>query len=150
MAELKEDKAYKERYKYVTSFYLTMLNIWREQVTLLGVMDTRALLFSIRESHFEATGDFKTASYEWLFNEYGLWQNYGTGREVYRGNPGDIGRAKVREARPWMSKKYYSSLMNIKEFMADNIGKEFLGIFSEALDYDKLRRNSNFYKTHPA
>ena len=39
--------------------------------------------------------------------------------------------------------------MNIKEFMADNMGREFLGIFSEALDYDKLRKNSNFYKTHP-
>lgn len=149
MAGVSEDKAFKERAKYVRAFYLTMLNIWREQVTLLGVIDTGMLLSSIRESHFSAPGDFKSAKYEWLFNEYGLWQNYGTGREVYRGNPGDIGRAKVREARPWMSKKFYSSLMNIKEFMADNLGREFLGIFSEALDYDKLRKNSNFYKTHP-
>lgn len=149
MAGVKEQESFKERQKYVRAFYLTMLNIWREQVTLLGVIDTGMLLSSIRESHFDAPGDFKSANYEWLFNEYGLWQNYGTGREVYRGNPGDIGRAKVREARPWMSKKFYSSLMNIKEFMADNLGREFLGVFSEALDYDKMRKNSNFYKTHP-
>lgn len=149
MAKLTEEQALKERQKYVSAFYLTMLNIWREQITLLGVMDTMALLNSVREDSYSASGDFKSASYQWEYNEYGIWQNYGTGREVYRGNPGDIGRAKVRIARPWMSKKYYSSLMNIKEFMADNIGKEFLGVFSEALDYDKLRRNSNFYKTHP-
>ena len=149
MAGVSEAQSLEERRKYVQAFYLTMLNIWREQVTLLGVIDTGMLLGSVRESHFDASGDFKSANYEWLFNEYGLWQNYGTGREVYRGNPGDIGRAKVRKARPWMSKKFYSSLMNIKEFMADNLGREFLGIFSEALDYDKLRKNSNFYKTHP-
>lgn len=149
MAKLTEEQALKERQKYVSAFYLTMLNIWREQITLLGVMDTMALLNSVREDSYSTSGDFKSASYQWEYNEYGIWQNYGTGREVYRGNPGDIGRAKVRVARPWMSKKYYSSLMNIKEFMADNIGKEFLGVFSEALDYDKLRRNSNFYKTHP-
>ena len=149
MAKLTEEQALKERRKYVSAVYLTMLNIWREQITLLGVMDTMALLHSVREDSFSASGDFMSASYQWEYNEYGIWQNYGTGREVYRGTPGDIGREKVRVARPWMSKKYYSSLMNIKEFMAENIGKEFLGVFSEALDYDKLRRNSNFYKTHP-
>ena len=66
------------------------------------------------------------------FLEYGLWQDYGTGREVPRGNTGDIGRQKKRQRRRWFSRKYYASVMNIKEFMADSLGKEFLGIISSA------------------
>lgn len=77
--------------------------------------------------------------------EDGLWQNYGTGREVPRGNPGDIGRAKVRQKRPWFSRKFYASFMNLKEFMADSIGRQFVDMVSDALDADKMRRNNQFY-----
>lgn len=143
------DKAWQERQKYLTAFYLTMVKIWRERITLLGVLDTYNLLWSVREQNFHSDKDFLSADYSWQFAEYGIWQNYGTGREVYRGNPGDIGRPKVREARKWMSVKFYASTMNLKEFMADNIGKEFLGIISNALDYDKLRYGSQFYRDNP-
>jgi len=44
-----------------------------------------------------------------------------------------MGRAKVRQRRPWFSKKFYDSFMNIKEFMADSLGREFLGIVSDAI-----------------
>lgn len=148
MAELKEDKALSERRKYFSAFYSTMVNIWCEQITLLGVIDTKSLLFSVRGSHYISDKDFKSAEFEWDFNEYGLWQNYGTGKEIWRGNPGDIGMWPVRQPRKWMSIKFYASTMNIKEFMADSIGREFMGIFSEALDYDKMRRKSHFYQTH--
>ena len=58
----------------------------------------------------------------------GLWQDYGTGRETPRGNSGDLGRAKKRQRRRWFSRKYYASVMNIKEFYEENIGREFCGI----------------------
>ena len=63
--------------------------------------------------------------------QYGLWQDYGTGRETPRGNSGDIGRAKVRQRRKWFSRKYYASVMNIKEFYEDNIGKAFTDVLSD-------------------
>lgn len=147
MAKLTEEQALKERQKYFNAFYSTMVNIWCEQITLLGVMDTKALLFSVRGSSFKPSSDFKSAEFKWDFLEYGLWQNYGTGREIWRGNPGDIGMWPVRQPRKWMSIKFYASTMNIKEFMADNLGREFLGIFTNALNYDKMRHESNFYKT---
>lgn len=75
------------------------------------------------------------------FNTYGLFQNYGTGREVPRGNPGDIGHDKVRQPRKWFSPKYYASVMNIKEFMADSLGREFTGIVAVALDDKAIRRS---------
>ena len=72
------------------------------------------------------------------FLEYGIWQDYGTGKEVPRGNPGDLGKPKVRKERHWFSRKYFMSVMNIKEFMAESLGQEFMGIISDALDQKKM------------
>ncbi len=63
--------------------------------------------------------------------QYGLWQDYGTGRETPRGNSGDIGRTKRRKRRRWFSRKYYASVMRLKEFYEENIGRTFCGIFSD-------------------
>ena len=91
----------------------------------------------------------------------GLWQDYGTGRETPRkssaegelvhtsaeaqpglrsrnprGNSGDLGRTKKRKRCKWFSRKYYASVMRIKEFYEDNIGRSFTGtIMSLAHSY---------------
>ena len=154
-----EQQAQKEREKYVNGFNDTMLKIWQEQITLLGVIDTGALLASPKAVAMRADGRFFEVSLSQAFIEYGLWQDYGTGRETPRkssaegelahtsaeaqpglrsrnprGNSGDLGRAKKRKRRRWFSKKYYASVMNIKEFYETNIGKSFTGIISNALN----------------
>ena len=91
MENITETAALEERAKYVRTFNDTMIKIWKEQITLLNVIDT--------------------------------------------------GRPKVRKARHWFSRKYYMSVMNIKEFMADSLGRQFQGILSEALDQKKFSRN---------
>ena len=112
--------------------------------------------------------------------QYGLWQDYGTGRETPRkssaerelahtsaeaqpgsrlrhphGNSGDIGRtnrgssesrgelarampsrdrgrrSQRRQRRQWFSRKYYASVMRLKEFYEDNVGRSFTGILSD-------------------
>ena len=146
MAEYSENKALKERDKYVASFNATMVKIWQEQITLLGVIDTGQLLASPVGIRCDKDERIVNINLGLQFLEYGLWQNYGTGRETPRGNPGDIGRDKVRQKRPWFSKKFFASYMNLKEFMADSLGREFLGMISDALDSDKMRRNSAYYK----
>ena len=99
MAELTEQQALKEREKYVMAFNDTMVKIWKEQILLLDVIDTGALLNSPVGILCDKDERITTITLSQSFLEYGLWQNYGTGREVARGNPGDIGRAKVRERR---------------------------------------------------
>ena len=135
-----EQQAIDARKKYVMAFNDTMLRIWQEKITLLGVIDTGALLASPKSLPLRADGRFFEVGLSQSFLEYGLWQDHGTGRETPRGNPGDIGRAKVRQRRRWFSIKYYASFMNIKEFYADNLGKEFIGIINEALDDYNFRR----------
>ena len=161
-----EQQALQERQKFVTAFNDTMLKIWQEQITLLGVIDTGALLASPKALPLRADGRFFEVGLSQSFLEYGLWQDYGTGRETPRGNSGDLGRAKSsrasrtqsqtglnsaeaqprtafrkRQRRRWFSRKYYASVMNIKEFYEENIGREFCGIISSAL-------SKNFRQNH--
>ena len=135
------DPQLQEREKFVLAFNDTMLKIWREHMTLLGVIDTGRLLHSPKSLPVRADGRFIELGLSQSFLEYGLWQDYGTGKEVPRGNSGDLGRPKVRKERHWFSRKYYMSVMNIKEFMGDSLGRQFQGIISDALDQKKFNRN---------
>jgi hypothetical protein len=137
-----QQQAQDEREKYVMAFNDTMLKIWQEQITLLGVIDTHSLLRSPTALPVRTDGRFFEVGLSQAFLEYGLWQDYGTGRETPRGNSGDLGREKVRGRRRWSSRKYYASVMNIKEFFADNLGKEFTGIIADAFDDNFLRKYS--------
>ena len=135
----REQQAQDEREKYVMAFNDTMLKIWQEQITLLGVIDTHSLLRSPIALPVRTDGRFFEVGLSQAFLEYGLWQDYGTGRETPRGNSGDLGHEKVRGRRRWFSRKYYASVMNIKEFFADNLGKEYQGILSDIFDDKGLR-----------
>ena len=135
-------QAQAEREKYVLAFNDTMLKIWQEQITLLDVIDTHSLLRSPIALPVRTDGRFFEVGLSQAFLEYGLWQDYGTGRETPRGNSGDLGHEKVRGRRRWFSRKYYASVMNIKEFFADNLGKEYQGILSDIFDDREMRKQS--------
>lgn len=141
MEQRTEQQAIDERGKYVRAFNDTMIKIWKEQITLLHVIDTQRLLRSPIAISMKADGKFSEVHLSQAFLEYGLWQDYGTGKEVPRGNSGDLGKPKVRKERHWFSRKYYMSVMNIKEFMGDSLGRQFQGIISDALDQKKFSRN---------
>ena len=123
-----------QRERFVLAFNATMLSIWQERITLLDVRDTDRLLHSPVALPVRADGRFFEVSLSQQFLEYGLWQDYGVGRETPRGNNGDIGRKKVRQRRPWFSRKYYASVMNLRDFYADNLGHEFIGILASAFE----------------
>ena len=136
----REQQAQDEREKYVMAFNDTMLRIWQEQITLLGVIDTHSLLRSPIALPVRTDGRFFEVGLSQAFLEYGLWQDYGTGRETPRGNSGDLGHEKVRGRRRWFSRKYYASVMNIKEFFADNLGRQYQGILSDIFNDREMRR----------
>lgn len=146
---LTEQSAVEAREKYVMAWNETMIRIWQEQITLLDVIDTAYLLGSTVALPVAADGRFYEIRLRQQFVEYGLWQNYGTGKETprkgrsdeskYRDSSGRLLNDKVREARPWFSKRYYSSVMALKDFLADSIGEEFVGIISDAFNERNLR-----------
>lgn len=135
------DQQRQEREKFVFAFNRTMITIWCEQITLLNVIDTWRLLRSLKALPVRADGRFIEIGLSQSFLEYGLWQNFGTGKEIPRGNSGDIGRERKRQKKPWFSRKYYASVMNLRDFLADNIAHEFVGIVARALDDKYVRYN---------
>lgn len=135
------DKQREEREKFVFAFNRTMITIWCEQITLLNVIDTGRLLRSLKALPVRADGRFIEIGLSQSFLEYGLWQNFGTGKEIPRGNSGDIGRERKRQKKPWFSRKYYASVMNLRDFLSDNIAHEFVGIVARSLDDKYVRYN---------
>ena len=131
---VKEIEAQEEREKYIKAWNDTILHIWQERITLLEVIDTGRLLASPVALPVRADGRFVEVTLSQEFLEYGLWQDYGVGRETPRGNSGDIGHAKVRQRRPWFSKKYYASVLNLRDFFGDNLGREFQGIMADTFE----------------
>lgn len=138
---LTEQQAADARKKYVEAYNSTMVDIWVERIQKLGVVDTGALIRSVSELPILLLkNDYTDFQISHEFLTYGLWQDLGTGREVYRGNPGDIGRDKIRERRPWFNPKLYASTQNLKEFMADNLKDRVFGIVGSCLDSETFRR----------
>ena len=127
-----------ERRQYIEAFNETMVNIWKDQIHKLDVIDTGNLFSSIKLKSPLIDSEAMTAYMYWDFNEYGIYVDRGTGREVYKGNPGDIERDKVREAKPWMSKKFYRSFCNLRDFFAKQLGEDFCGAIPRILGQEDL------------
>lgn len=144
MKKKQTEQVIRERTQYLEAFDDTMVAIWLEKIQKLGIVDTGALRSSVRALPPIIVSERMRFMLTQEFLEYGLYVDAGTGREVYRGNPGDIGRPKVRERKEWFSKKYYASVMNLKEFMAESAGEEFFAVCSAIFDGDAMRsRTSN-------
>ena len=110
-------------------------------IALPGVIDTGVLYRSTVGGSLTADCKFIDKTLSQDFNTYGLFVDYGTGRNTPRGNPGDIGKANVRKHKRWFSRKYFASVMNIHEFYADSLGQESCGAISNALNPDIMRRS---------
>lgn len=117
-----------------------MVKIWREQIALLGAVDTGALFRSTVAVSMQADGKFTSITLAQSFNTYGLFVNYGVGSNTPKGNPGDLGRDNARKPKKWFSKKYYASVMNLREFFADNLGIELADTVSNAISGDLAKR----------
>ena len=139
-----DNTAVESRRKYIEAWNKTMLDIWQERIYRLRVMHTGALWRSPLSMPVRADGRFLDVSLSQTFLEYGLWQDLVVGREVPHGNSGDIGREKKRQRRRWFSTKYYASVMNLRDFMAESLGSEFTGMFAN-IDSDAQRRSTAFY-----
>lgn len=129
------------RENYVTRWNTTMVEIWKERIQKLGIVDTGSLYRSVIYLPVKANGQFTELSVVQEFNMYGIYQDRGTGRETPKGNPGDIGPLtksgkprKFREERAWMYRKYVASTYNLRDFMAESIGMDFIGVIKDAVE----------------
>lgn len=118
------------RRRYVDAFNSTLVKIWQEKLALLKIIDTGALFRSFATAYAIHDSEVTQVMMHLEFHEYGTYADRGTGRETPRGNPGDIGRAKVRRPRPWINKKYYASLYNLRDFYIQSLNQSVVAIFT--------------------
>lgn len=75
---------------------------------------------------------------DFSFKLYGIFVDMGVGGEIRKGNSGDIGSDKVREAKEWYSKKFYGQIMKLKQILIEkysrNIAWSMMNLLSESLD----------------
>ena len=132
--------------EYINAWNETMTRIWRDRILQQGIFESprrrsRAgephLAESIRAFPVRGDGRVEELVLQFSFPVYGLYVEAGTGREKSRGNSGDIGKTtasgkerKWRERRPWFSKAWYSSVMNLTEYVARETGEEFKGVIA--------------------
>ena len=70
-----QQSAQTQRERYILAWNDTMINIWKEQITLLGVIDTGRLLASPIKLATRADGRFLECTLSQAVLEYGLWQD---------------------------------------------------------------------------
>lgn len=122
------------RQKYMEAWSKMMLDIWREKIERLQVWDTWRLHKSIIDNPLIIGGaNMDYACITHTFAEYGVYQDMGVGKGFRKGNGGDLGFTPVRQPRPWLSPKFFSSVMNLKDHMAELYGEEFCGIMLNVL-----------------
>lgn len=98
------------------------------------MVDTGSLYRSVAEVSLTKDDKVVAVTFRQEFNEYGHYVERASGRNTPRGNPGDIGRGNPRKKKPWFSRKYFASMFNVREFMADNLGMETCLAITDALE----------------
>lgn len=119
--------------RYLEAWADQMLFIWMEKIYKYDINLSYSLVQSLVLESLEKDTTGTIRRIEFSFLEYGLYVDRGTGREIPRGNSGDIGFTPKRQPRPWYSKKLYASLMNLLQDLPTITGEETITMFRRVI-----------------
>ena len=122
---------------YSKAWYDKMVEIWRDRIDAMNILDTGALRGSVAGANFAM--DDAGGQMAFKFLQYGIFVDLGTGKGYKRGNGGDLeflgkdyrkqhNLGKARKKRPWFSKSWYISTHVIRDVYARLVGEKFAGI----------------------
>lgn len=139
-----------DRQKYNDAWAKMMVDIWREKIERLHVIDTYRLHQEITDNVTSSGGDLNTIQHK--FMEYGIYQDCGTGNGYRKDNGGNLeflderyreSRYKPRKPREWFSRAYFASVMVLKEQMAYMYGEEFCGLLVDKIEEANHKRSTS-------
>lgn len=99
------------------------LNIWRDRITELKIYESGELMRSLENTLYTSAGN-SVEKVEFAFKLYGIFVDMGVGREISKGNGGDLGFTPVRKRKEWYSRVFYREVMRLKEILAEKYGQE--------------------------
>lgn len=92
---------------------------WKAELNRLNVFSTGALYESF--SH-EITGGESPEVVRFRFNDYGIYVNFGVGKEFKVGNKGDLGMTPGRQEKRWYSPVIYREVNILSRILAEKYG----------------------------
>ena len=122
---------------YSKAWYDKMVEIWRDRIDAMNILDTGALRGSVAGKGFAI--DEMGGQMAFQFLQYGIFVDLGTGKGYKRGNGGELeflgkdyrkqhNLGKARKKRPWFSTSWYVSTKVIRDVYARFVGDQFVGI----------------------
>jgi len=111
-----------DMYETISAWADITLKIWRDKIVQLQVYDTGELMASLKNDLTRAAGN-SVEKVEFSFKLYGIFADLGVGREISKGNGGDLGFTPLRKRKEWYSKVFYREVMKLKEILADRYSK---------------------------
>ena len=122
---------------YSKAWYDKMVEIWRDRIDAMNILDTGELRQSVAGANFAM--DDAGGQMAFKFLQYGIYVDLGTGKGYKRGNGGNLeflGKeyrkqhklGKARKKRPWFSTSWYVSTQVIRDVYARFVGDQFVGI----------------------
>ena len=99
-----------------------VIKIWHEKIVELKIYDKGALNESLLHDMLVGAGN-DIQKIEFSFKLYGIFVDMGVGREISKGNSGDLGFTPTRKPREWFSKKYYGQVMKLREILMEKYSK---------------------------
>ena len=122
---------------YSKAWYDKMVEIWRDRIDAMNILDTGALRGSVAGKGFAI--DEMGGQMAFQFLQYGIFVDLGTGKGYKRGNGGELeflgkdyrkqhNLGKARKKRPWFSTSWYVSTKVIRDVYARLVGDKFAGI----------------------
>ena len=114
-----------------------VIKIWREKIIDLKVIDTHSLFESLLDEMLRNAGE-DISRIDFSFRLYGVYVDMGVGKEIEKGNAGDLGFTPTRQPKEWYSKKFYGQIMKLREILVEKYSKAvvytMLNTFNEAFD----------------
>lgn len=140
-----------DRKKYQEAWAEMMVNIWREKIERLHVIDTYSLHQQIKDNVVTSSDSVSTIQHKFL--EYGIYQDLGVGNGYSKDNGGNLeildpvyraehNMGEPRKPRVWFSRFYFASVMVLKEQMAYMYGEEFCGLLVDKIEEANHKRST--------
>jgi len=95
---------------------------WHAKITELKVYDKGNLDDSLMQDLLVNSG-IDIDKIEFTFKLYGIFVDMGVGKEISKGNSGDLGFTPERKAKEWFSRKYYGQIMKLREILMEQYSK---------------------------
>lgn len=85
---------------------------------------------------------------EFTFKLYGIFVDMGVGKEISKGNSGDLGFTPTRQPKEWFSKKYYGQVMKLREILMEQYSKAITFSMINTLQADFDQRYTDIMKAN--